>query len=57
MIALERRYGATNYDPLPVVLSRGEGVWLWDDQGRRTSTCCRLSAVSFGYGHPASSPR
>ena len=34
-IALERAYGARNYDPLPVVLSRGEGVWLWDDQGRQ----------------------
>src|SRR5436853_4513700 len=34
-IALERRHGARNYDPLPIVLSRGEGVWLWDDQGRR----------------------
>ena len=53
MIALERRYGATNYDPLPVVLSRGEGVWLWDDQGRRyLDMLSAYSAVSFGYGHP-----
>jgi len=52
-IALERRYGATNYSPLPVVLSRGEGVWLWDDQGRRyLDMLSAYSAVSFGYGHP-----
>ena len=29
-IALEERYGAHNYHPLDVVLSRGEGVWVWD---------------------------
>ncbi len=53
MIALERAYGARNYDPLPVVLSRGEGVWLWDDQGRRyLDMLSAYSAVSFGYGHP-----
>jgi ornithine--oxo-acid transaminase len=52
-IALERRYGARNYDPLPVVLSRGEGVWLWDDEGRRyLDMLSAYSAVSFGYGHP-----
>jgi ornithine--oxo-acid transaminase len=53
LIALERQYGATNYDPLPVVLSRGEGVWLWDDQGRKyLDMLSAYSAVSFGYGHP-----
>jgi ornithine--oxo-acid transaminase len=53
MIALERLYGATNYDPLPVVLSRGEGVWLWDDEGRKyLDMLSAYSAVSFGYGHP-----
>src|ERR1700716_557745 len=53
MIALERLYGATNYAPLPVVLSRGEGVWLWDDQGRRyLDMLSAYSAVSFGYGNP-----
>jgi ornithine--oxo-acid transaminase len=52
-IALERHYGARNYDPLPVVLSRGEGVWLWDDEGRRyLDMLSAYSAVSFGYGHP-----
>ena len=52
-IALERRFGARNYDPLPVVLSRGEGVWLHDDQGKRyLDMLSAYSAVSFGYGHP-----
>jgi ornithine--oxo-acid transaminase len=52
-IALERRHGARNYDPLPIVLSRGEGVWLWDDQGRRyLDMLSAYSAVSFGYGNP-----
>jgi ornithine--oxo-acid transaminase len=52
-IALERRHGATNYDPLPVVLTRGEGPWLWDEQERRyLDMLSAYSAVSFGYGHP-----
>jgi ornithine--oxo-acid transaminase len=53
-IELERRYGADNYHPLPVVLTRGEGVWLFDDQGRRyVDMMSAYSAVSFGHGHPA----
>jgi ornithine--oxo-acid transaminase len=52
-IALERRHGAGNYDPLPVVLARGEGAWLWDDQGQRyLDMLSAYSAVSFGHGHP-----
>jgi len=52
-IALERRYGATNYAPLPIVLARGEGVWLYDEEGRRyLDMLSAYSAVSFGYGHP-----
>jgi ornithine--oxo-acid transaminase len=52
-IALERRHGATNYDPLPVVLTRGEGPWLWDEHGKRyLDMLSAYSAVSFGYGHP-----
>jgi len=52
-IALEQRYGATNYAPLPVVLTRGEGCWLWDVEGRRyLDMLSAYSAVSFGYGHP-----
>ena len=53
MIALESRYGATNYAPLPVVLDRGEGAWLWDVEGNRyLDMLSAYSAVSFGYGHP-----
>jgi ornithine--oxo-acid transaminase len=53
MIALELQYGATNYAPLPVVLARGEGAWLWDTDGQRyLDMLSAYSAVSFGYGHP-----
>jgi ornithine--oxo-acid transaminase len=52
-IALERRHGATNYDPLPIVLTRGQGVWLWDEDGKRyLDMLSAYSAVSFGYGNP-----
>ena len=52
-IALERRHGATNYDPLPIVLTRGERVWLFDEDGKRyLDMLSAYSAVSFGYGHP-----
>ncbi|HKX94566.1 MAG TPA: ornithine--oxo-acid transaminase [Methylibium sp.] len=50
---LESRYGAANYAPLPVVLTRGEGVHLWDTDGRRyLDMMSAYSAVSFGHGHP-----
>jgi ornithine--oxo-acid transaminase len=53
MIALEQRFGAHNYAPLPVVLTRGQGVWLWDVEDRRyLDMLSAYSAVSFGYGHP-----
>jgi ornithine--oxo-acid transaminase len=52
-IALENRHGAHNYHPLPVVLTRGEGVHLFDDQGRRyLDMMSAYSAVSFGHSHP-----
>jgi ornithine--oxo-acid transaminase len=52
-IALEEQYGAANYHPLPVVLTRGEGVHLWDEDGRRyLDMMSAYSAVSFGHGHP-----
>ena len=52
-IALENRYSAHNYHPLPVVLQRGEGVWLWDADGKRyLDMMSAYSAVSFGHGHP-----
>ena len=52
-IALENRHGAHNYHPLPVVLVRGEGVHLFDAQGRRyLDMMSAYSAVSFGHSHP-----
>ncbi|WP_341648382.1 aminotransferase class III-fold pyridoxal phosphate-dependent enzyme [Thauera humireducens] len=51
--AAERRFGATNYAPLPAVFQRGEGVWLWDTDGRRyLDMMSAYSAMSFGHGHP-----
>ncbi len=51
--AQEQRYGAHNYDPLPVVFARGAGVWLWDVEGRRyLDMMSAYSAVSLGHGHP-----
>ena len=49
----ERAYGARNYDPLPVVISQGEGSWLTDVEGRRyLDLMSAYSAVSFGHAHP-----
>jgi ornithine--oxo-acid transaminase len=51
--ALEQGHGAHNYAPLPVVFTRGEGVWLWDVEGRRyLDMMSAYSAVSFGHSHP-----
>ena len=53
-VAQEARYGAHNYHPLPVVLARGEGVYLFDTAGRRyLDMMSAYSAVSFGHSHPA----
>src|SRR5688572_16428768 len=53
IIEHERLYGAHNYEPLPVVLTRGEGVYLWDDQGNRyIDMMSAYSAVSHGHCHP-----
>ncbi len=52
-IAAENEYGASNYKPLDVVLSRGEGVWLWDVDGNRYLDCLAgYSAVNQGHCHP-----
>lgn len=49
----ERRYNANNYSPLPVVLTRGEGVYVWDDQGRRyIDMMSAYSAITHGHCHP-----
>ena len=53
LVDLERRFGAHHYDPLPVVLTRGEGVYLWDEHGRRyIDMMSAYSAVSHGHCHP-----
>jgi ornithine--oxo-acid transaminase len=52
-IALESQYGAMNYHPLPVVLSRGEGVFLYDVEGRQYyDFLSAYSAVNQGHCHP-----
>lgn len=52
-IALEEKYGAHNYHPLPVVLSRGEGIFVWDVDGKRYyDFLSAYSAVNQGHCHP-----
>lgn len=52
-IALEYKYGAHNYHPLPVVLSRGEGVFVWDVEGKQYyDFLSAYSAVNQGHCHP-----
>jgi ornithine--oxo-acid transaminase len=52
-IALEARYGAENYKPLDVVLTRGQGAYVWDVDGRRYLDCLSAySAVNQGHCHP-----
>lgn len=52
-IALEDKYGAHNYHPLPVVLSKGEGVYVWDLEGKKYfDFLSAYSAVNQGHCHP-----
>jgi ornithine--oxo-acid transaminase len=52
-LALEAEYGARNYKPLDVVLTRGEGVYVWDVDGRRyLDALSAYSAVNQGHCHP-----
>jgi ornithine--oxo-acid transaminase len=52
-IQLEQRYGAHNYKPLDVVITRGEGVWVWDVDGKKYLDCLSAySAVNQGHCHP-----
>ncbi|MBO4221142.1 ornithine--oxo-acid transaminase [Bradyrhizobium neotropicale] len=52
-LANEARLGTYNYEPMGVVLSRGEGVWVWDIEGNRYLDClAAYSAVSQGHCHP-----
>ena len=53
LIALERKYCAENYAPLPVVLHSGSGAWLIDIHGKRyLDLMSAYSAASFGHSHP-----
>ncbi len=53
VIAVAEKYGARNYLPLPVVLTRGEGVWVEDPEGNRyMDMLSAYSAMSHGHGHP-----
>lgn len=52
-IALEEKYGAHNYHPLPVVLTKGEGVFVWDVEGKKYyDFLSAYSAVNQGHCHP-----
>ena len=52
-ITAEKDYGASNYKPLDVVLSRGEGVYVWDVEGNRYLDCLAgYSAINQGHCHP-----
>ena len=52
-IALEEQYGAHNYHPLDVVIARGEGVWVYDVDGRKYLDCLSAySALNQGHVHP-----
>ena len=53
LINLEYKYGAHNYHPLPVVLEKGEGVYLWDVEGKKYfDFLSAYSAVNQGHCHP-----
>ena len=52
-MSLEAQYCAHNYHPLPVVLTRGEGVFVWDENGKKyLDMMSAYSAVSHGHAHP-----
>ena len=53
LISKEALYGAKNYSPLPIVLNKGEGVYLWDVDGNKyLDMMSAYSAVSHGHSHP-----
>src|ERR1700751_382397 len=53
LMGLEDKYGAHNYHPLPVVLERGEGVFVWDVDGKKYyDFLAAYSAVNQGHCHP-----
>jgi ornithine--oxo-acid transaminase len=53
IIELDEKYGAHNYHPLPVVLARADGPWVWDVEGKKYLDCLSAySAVNQGHRHP-----
>lgn len=53
IISLENKWSAKNYSPLPVILSKGKGVWLWDVEGKKyMDMMSAYSAVSHGHCNP-----
>jgi ornithine--oxo-acid transaminase len=53
LIETAERFSARNYHPLPVVLERGEGIWMWDVEGRRfLDMLSAYSALNQGHRHP-----
>ncbi|CAN5383207.1 ornithine aminotransferase [soil metagenome] len=53
LLSIEDRYGAPNYHPLPIVVSRAEGPWVYDSDGNRFLDCLSAySAVNQGHCHP-----
>ena len=53
-IELEDKYGAHNYHPLDVVINKGEGVWVYDVEGKKYLDCLSAySALNQGHVHPA----
>ena len=52
-ISLADTYGAHNYHPLPIVIERGKGIWVWDVEGNKYMDCLSAySAVNQGHCHP-----
>ncbi len=50
---LEAQYGARNYAPIPVVISKAKGIWVWDPEGKKYMDClAAYSAVNQGHLHP-----
>jgi ornithine--oxo-acid transaminase len=53
-LAEASKYGANNYQPLPVVIEKGEGAWVWDVEGKKYLDCLSAySALNQGHRHPA----
>ncbi len=53
LIDMEHKYGAHNYHPLEVVISKADGIWVWDPEGNKYMDCLSAySAVNQGHRHP-----